>query len=191
MADSDTDEHRLALERGDDGTLIVHLYGHWTFQEGLPDIHPVHEAIEDRPPARLAYDASDLRGWNSGLLTVLVEVEEVCKAKGIEVDASGLPEGVSKLVALATAVPERQATATPAKPPPFLERLGERWLGRYRGAETAIDFIGEAVLSFGRMFIGRANFRRSDLVLYIHQCGAEALPIVALISMLIGSSVVP
>lgn len=37
-----------------------------------------------------------------------------------------------------------------------------------------------------KMAVGRANFRRSDLVLYIQQCGAQALPIVALISLLIG-----
>ena len=36
------------------------------------------------------------------------------------------------------------------------------------------------------MIIGRAHFRRSDLVLIIQQVGAQALPIVSLISVLVG-----
>jgi phospholipid/cholesterol/gamma-HCH transport system permease protein len=186
VADSETDEDRLALEWRDKGILVVHLKGRWTFQDGLPHMQPVYEAIAERPPQKLAYDATRLNEWNSGLLSVLVELDEACRAKGIEVDASGLPEGIRKLVALATAVPERQGAESTGSRPLFLERFGERWLNRYRSAEAAIDFVGEAVLAFGRSLIGRANFRRSDFVLYVQQCGAQALPIVALISVLIG-----
>ncbi len=185
MADSDTDESRLALERRDGGFLVVRLNGRWTFQDGLPDMQAVYRAIDDRPPRRVAYDAAGLADWNSGLLAFLVEMEEACKAKGIEVDTSQLPDGIRKLIALATTVPERQGEPR-AAPPLFLDRLGGKWLERYANAGTAIAFIGEAILGFGRLFIGRANFRRSDLVLYIEQCGAQALPIVALISVLIG-----
>jgi phospholipid/cholesterol/gamma-HCH transport system permease protein len=186
VTDNDIDEDRLALERRNDEVLIVHLNGRWTFQDGLPDMQRVYNAIEDRPPRKLAYEADGLEDWNSGLLTVLVEVEEACKAKEIEVDASGLPQGVRKLVALATAVPERGGGTSSGTPLHFLERFGGRWLDRYRSSQTAIGFIGEAVIAFGKLLIGRANFRRSDLVLYIQQCGAQALPIVALISVLIG-----
>jgi phospholipid/cholesterol/gamma-HCH transport system permease protein len=36
------------------------------------------------------------------------------------------------------------------------------------------------------MFRGKAQFLRSDLFLYIEECGAQALPIVSLISFLVG-----
>jgi phospholipid/cholesterol/gamma-HCH transport system permease protein len=42
------------------------------------------------------------------------------------------------------------------------------------------------VRSFGRLAIGRARFRRSDLVGVVYECGAAALPIVTLISFLVG-----
>ena len=186
MADSDIEEDRLALERRNDGSLVVRLNGRWTFQEGLPDMRAVDRATNAPSPERLTYDATGLTGWDSGLLTFLVEIEELCKSKTIEVDASNLPEGVRKLIALATTVPERQGAPHAAKKALFLERLGGKWLERYHNAGTVIAFIGEAAISFGRLLVGRANFRRSDLVLYIEQCGAQALPIVALISVLIG-----
>ena len=47
-------------------------------------------------------------------------------------------------------------------------------------------FLGEAVLSVGRLLRGRAQMRGSDLVLFIQACGAEAVGIVALINFLVG-----
>jgi len=49
-----------------------------------------------------------------------------------------------------------------------------------------VDFLGEASVAFGRLLTGRASFRRSDLMLLLQECGAQALPIVSLISVLVG-----
>jgi phospholipid/cholesterol/gamma-HCH transport system permease protein len=49
-----------------------------------------------------------------------------------------------------------------------------------------VGFLGEAVLTLGRLLIGKARFRRADLMLFLQECGAQALGIVTLISFLIG-----
>jgi len=49
-----------------------------------------------------------------------------------------------------------------------------------------VSFLGEASLSMGRLLRGRAQLRGGDLLLLIQQAGAQALPIVALISILVG-----
>ena len=49
-----------------------------------------------------------------------------------------------------------------------------------------ITFIGEASQAFFAFLMGKAHFRRSDLWLTIQECGAQALPIVSLISFLVG-----
>jgi phospholipid/cholesterol/gamma-HCH transport system permease protein len=49
-----------------------------------------------------------------------------------------------------------------------------------------LELLGESLQSFARFAVGRARFRRSDLVDIIFECGAAALPIVTLISVLIG-----
>jgi phospholipid/cholesterol/gamma-HCH transport system permease protein len=49
-----------------------------------------------------------------------------------------------------------------------------------------LTFTGEVVLSVGRFVRGKATYLRSDLVQYCQEAGAEALPIVSLISFLIG-----
>jgi phospholipid/cholesterol/gamma-HCH transport system permease protein len=49
-----------------------------------------------------------------------------------------------------------------------------------------LRFIGEASLSLLNFFLGKARFRRIDLLLFIDDCGADSLPIVTLISVLVG-----
>ena len=46
--------------------------------------------------------------------------------------------------------------------------------------------MGEAALAGGRLLRGRANFRWTDLFEVIQECGPRALPIVTLISFLVG-----
>jgi phospholipid/cholesterol/gamma-HCH transport system permease protein len=50
-----------------------------------------------------------------------------------------------------------------------------------------LEFSGEVFLAFLNLLRGRARFRRSDLALLFQECGAQALPIVSLISFLVGA----
>ena len=107
-------------------------------------------------------------------------------ARQIAFDPAGLPQGVQSLMRLASAVPERGQARGAAAPQPLLARLGTGWLSLSKSGQAAVAFIGEATLSLARMFSGRAQLRRGDLFLLIQQAGAQALPIVALISVLVG-----
>jgi phospholipid/cholesterol/gamma-HCH transport system permease protein len=49
-----------------------------------------------------------------------------------------------------------------------------------------LAFVGDATLSVLRMLRGKPGFRRSDLILILQETGAQALPIVSLISLLVG-----
>lgn len=49
-----------------------------------------------------------------------------------------------------------------------------------------VTFLGEATIALGRCAVGRARFRRIDLMIALDSCGPKALPIVTLISVLIG-----
>ena len=49
-----------------------------------------------------------------------------------------------------------------------------------------VSFIGESLVAVANMFRGKAIYRKVDVVDALQQCGSEALPIVALISVLVG-----
>jgi phospholipid/cholesterol/gamma-HCH transport system permease protein len=98
----------------------------------------------------------------------------------------GLPQGARRLIALALAVPERKGARKEAKRDPFLVRVGEEGLRFFQSTGEMVGFIGEAAIAFVNLLRGRARFRSSDFVLFLQECGSEALPIVSLISLLVG-----
>ena len=91
-----------------------------------------------------------------------------------------------RLLDLAEAVPEKKGARKETAETPFLERLGNTAIGSGTSLGEMLRFLGEMTLTFGRLFRMKARFRAIDLFLLIQQCGAQALPIVTLISFLVG-----
>ena len=154
---------------------------------GLPRVESVEQALQSGPqPRQVSFDAQKLGGWDSALLTFLNKVAELCAERGITADRSGLPTGVRRLLELAEKVPERKGARSDATRPPLLARIGNGALAGLDELSTFLAFLGQTALAFGALLRGRARFRFVDLVLYVQQAGAEALPIITLISFLVG-----
>ncbi len=98
----------------------------------------------------------------------------------------GLPDNLRGLLELALAVPEGGAAKPSDESSSILGKLGSFSLAAWASLKALLDFTGQTVLSLLRFFTGRARFRASDFWMTLQQCGVEALPIVALISFLIG-----
>jgi phospholipid/cholesterol/gamma-HCH transport system permease protein len=120
------------------------------------------------------------------LIEFLTKLEAVAGERGVEVDCSALPGGVERLVALARAVPERVGARQTPQALDLLTRVGAGSLSFFASTADLVTFLGEAIIGIGRLLIGKARLRRSDLMLAIEDCGPDALPIVALTSFLIG-----
>ncbi len=177
---------QLEYGRGFDGTLRLALGGDWRLARGIPAPADVIAEIEKSPlPGKVIFETGVLAGWDSGLLTFLLAVLSRCTQLGVEVDRHGLPEGVRRLLALATAVPARPARRSP-EPEPVLARAGDAAIRCWTACGDMLAFIGDAFLSLLRLCAGKVRFRRSDFLLTVQDCGARSLPIVALINLLVG-----
>lgn len=169
------------------GQRAITYAGDWLLGADLPDYREVVERLGQAPkPARIVFRTEALGDWDSGLVTSLIAIVRGAGNEGVEVDSSGLPDGVRRLIALAFAVKEREGARRAARRQGFLEQVGEATLSMWSDLKALLTFTGELVLSFGRFARGKATYLRSDLVLYCQEAGAEALPIVSLISFLIG-----
>lgn len=168
-------------------TLLIRLAGNWTIGQELPSPDEVQKQLDSEPRVKcLNFDTEALTGWDSGLLTFLIKIRDLCFRSNVQLDNAGLPEGVKRLLALASAVPEKKDVRAKAIREPFLSQVGANTIEFLRSAGEMLGFIGEASVAFMKFLGGRANYRRSDLVLIIQQSGAQALPIVSLISLLVG-----
>src|SRR3954467_6637327 len=156
---------QLDYGRESDGTLRLLLGGEWRLLRGIPAPAAVIAEIEKPPlPGKVIFETGVLAGWDSGLLTFLLAVSSRCTQLGVEIDRHGLPEGVRKLLALATAVPAAPAHRSP-EPESFLARTGDAAIGWWTACGDMLSFIGDAFLSLLRLFAGKVRFRRSDFLL--------------------------
>jgi phospholipid/cholesterol/gamma-HCH transport system permease protein len=177
----------LSYSRPAEDTLLIRIAGTWRIGQDLPSADNVKERLESSPGVRrIAFDTKELLGWDSGLLTFLVKVIHQCYQSRILLDQKGLPQGVQRLLSLAAAVPERKGARRAQPRESFLAVVGAEAIHFGRSAVDMLDFIGDAFLAFVRMLRGKSQFRPSDLFLIIQECGAQALPIVSLISLLVG-----
>ncbi len=167
--------------------LVLRLSGDWMANGRLPDAEEIRQALSQQIPApRIIFDVVGLGAWDSGLLVFLTKVFDICRGNGISVDSSGLPPGVCRLLELASPEKQRSGVTREKSPPSFLVRVADATLDFGRGFKDMLAFVGDATLSVLRMLRGKPGFRRSDLILILQETGAQALPIVSLISLLVG-----
>ncbi|HEY3352517.1 MAG TPA: ABC transporter permease [Polyangia bacterium] len=180
-------EPRVAtVARLPDGALELRLGGRWAMARGMPSPELVARELEAvPPPVRLAFDTRALEGWDSSLVAFLRQVVEWCGGRGVAVDRHGLPDSLNRLIGLAEAV-HPAPTRPPAEPRALLARVGDAAARAASGATRLLGFMGEVALVLGRFVVGRARYRRIDLAVELQEAGARALPIVTVVSFLLG-----
>jgi phospholipid/cholesterol/gamma-HCH transport system permease protein len=179
--------NELSFARADKSTLVLRLAGDWHLRHGLPSPSLVEKQLDSAPkPTRLTFDAAKLRDWDSGLLTFLIGVSELCHKRKLPADWSPLPEGVRSLVQLAEAVPEKTGARAEVSHSSFIEELGHEAISYAQGLDDFLRFLGEVTIAFAKLAVGKARFRRVDLMIVIQDCGASAFGIVTLVTFLVG-----
>lgn len=182
-----SEQPELHFDKEADDTLLIRLVGSWNIGSNIPAITQAQKELEKLTGARkVLFDTEQLSQWDSILLTFLVRLNEYLQDRHIEMDQTGLPHGVQRLLALASAVPEKKDARRESAKESLFFRVGKQAINfRHSNSET-LAFVGEAFKAFLKLITGRARFRRSDLFLFMQQSGAQALPIVSLISVLVG-----
>ena len=177
----------LAFGRPSENSLTLRLAGNWTIGKVIPSPEEVQKQVDSGLPLQqITFDTDKLGSWDSVLITFLLKVFDQCSQRQIDVDRSGLPEGVRRLLDLAAAVPEKKDARKVTLQEPFLVQVGKASMEVANQVTGMTTFLGDATIAFGKFLVGKAKFRRTDLWLTIQQCGADALPIVSLISFLVG-----
>jgi len=176
----------LSIEHAATDALLLRLSGTWRSREHPPSHTEVGELLGAEGLRQVGFDSTGVESWDTGLLAFVVGVGRGCEEHGLALDSAGLPSGVAELLELAREVPEKTGTGRGGARDPLLERIGKNTLKGWDASVGAISFLGEAMLSLGRFVVGRAQYRRSDLTLFLQDCGSSALGIVALISFMVG-----
>ncbi len=147
----------MTMEQPSGDTLKVILSGHWKLGGELPGADKVQQRIEDRPGVRnLVFDTRELAYWDSGLLTFLINLGNLCSRQKILLNSDGLPQGAKRLLELASAVPEKKDARKAEGRMSFLTSLGNETVYFFQSAGEMLEFIGDAVIAVLSLLRGKA-----------------------------------
>lgn len=173
----------VRYEMRDGGCLWVHLAGDWDIRGPTPEAVLPTKALKDAQS--LQFDTTELGEWDTRLLAFLDNLSRLAEDEQVTVALDDLPPGARRLLRMASAVPEYEASDEDrfAKP---MAALGQRVLANASAGRDMITFLGETANSCWRLATGRAQIRWRDVAGVIVSSGPNALPIVTLISFLVG-----
>ncbi len=167
-----------ARENGDASCIV--LAGDWSVTSNLAPPPPPPPAASEK----LSFDTGALGTWDSSLLVFLADLRQRAAASNVAFDASGLPEPAQRLLAL---LPQDTTASSPArKRPVWVARLGLVATGFFAELTEISALVGESVLRAAAALAGRARMRSTDLLSAMRDAGISALPIVAVVNLLVG-----
>jgi phospholipid/cholesterol/gamma-HCH transport system permease protein len=187
VSEENSKQPAIEYSRDPEGALLVRLSGDWRMQQGgLPDTTKLREAMaKGESKGVLLFDLGQVGEWDTCLVATLYRLVDSARQQDMECMWQGAPDGVANLLKMATRrKPNEQEETTQQFD--LIEWAGSLVLKGRAASERVLNFIGEVVLSFGRLLKHKAYFRRVDFQEALADVGPRALPIVTLISFLVG-----
>ncbi len=184
-----TSPGRLSLERTERG-LVLAVSGHWTLPHFAALRRAVDQLKQEPPPAALDFAGlADLDTAGAALLAALLGRERL---RALSATAPGL-SGERRALLLAVGEAPTETAARPARREntiiELLARIGRAMETVWRQIVTLLGFMGLVLATLLRTLPRPRRWRLTSLVSQIEQTGLNAVPIVALLTFMVGAVV--
>jgi phospholipid/cholesterol/gamma-HCH transport system permease protein len=172
------------LTQVEGGNTLVTLSGDWTVLSDRAAPQQSEAWLQRQDLRAILFDTRRLGRWDSSLLVYLAALRNNVAPRSVRFDDGGIPVAARRLLAL---LPERATTpVAPARHPTLVERLGVAAISTWTELVAVSTLLGCLVLRAGAASLGRARMRRVDLLACLYDAGIAALPMVALVNVLVG-----
>ncbi|HSR65692.1 MAG TPA: ABC transporter permease [Xanthomonadaceae bacterium] len=167
--------------RFDDAPARLQLAGRWT----LAHANAISALLREAPEDVRTVDASGVERLDSvGVLQLL----RYARRRGLDFDAFAFrPEHHALVAAIEDVADERPARKREYGVAAALGRLGYAVADNAREIVALVSFLGENLAKLLRMAQEPRRFRLTATVFHMEQVGLDAVPLVALLSYLIGA----
>lgn len=165
----------------------VAVSGAWTAR-GLSPVARHIEALQFGPAGSVRVDATGIESIDTAGAWVLHKLLARLEGQGAPVTLEGLrPEYARLLQAVTEHVQDPSAAPAPTlATPPLLERVGRNAGAAGEQAYAMLGFVGESALTMWGCVTHPGRMRWRPILFNIRRAGFDALPIVGLLSFLLG-----
>jgi phospholipid/cholesterol/gamma-HCH transport system permease protein len=174
------------LESGEGG-ITLHIQGKMDASSAGTMIKTLSDLLKDRQPRSLTVDLEKVTYLDDFGALVLVEAKKMMPSGNGHFYLHNVSDEASKILSILNfdSLGKRDTFAK-KRPPGMLIRLGEATISHASGLRYLISFIGSVCLSLLHVCLHPKSLRRDDTFLCMQKTGVDALPIVTLISFLLG-----
>lgn len=165
-------DHRLSA--------CFELRGDWTSASVQPFKQQLSDVLQQEKAGVIYLAEGKGFRWDSGTMAFILYCQRLCQRHNCTLDVRQLPDDIQSLLRLATSVPPNQEDNKKHIDYFQLIRQSLGWIKDW------LRFFGEVGLSVQKMIQGRSDARCSDGINFLHQAGPSAVPIVTLLSFLVG-----
>jgi phospholipid/cholesterol/gamma-HCH transport system permease protein len=167
--------------------LIIYLTGEFgiknltSFSAEIKNLIPTYKVRE------MDLDFSGITYIDSAAALAIIQIQKAAAAKFIDCSLVNLNEEAKGIFSVISEKALTQSSLKIRTPPDILLiQLGEASLAFARDLVNIISFVGELILATIYTFRHPKSLRIRDVLFYMKRVGVDGLPIVGLISLLIG-----
>jgi len=174
-------------QKEEGSTLALYLQGRITLGDADRLLARINDAVAAGNPASVRIDLSGVSYMDGAGVLTLFRLEDSLRKKGIPFTLVGVPEEIRGVMAL---IDREGLTRSPLHTERGLvgivEGLGSASVRISEDIAAMMAFLGDLVAAVIHLLRRPREVRWEDVFFYVRRVGAEGLPIVGLISILIG-----
>jgi phospholipid/cholesterol/gamma-HCH transport system permease protein len=170
------------VQRDDQEGATLVLSGNWVQGQLPAGLSAVQTELLSTVAGELQVEGSAVGDWDSALVAFLLKCHECCRVRGINFQARAMPEGVDRLLNIATTVKPHAPPAEGSRS--VLDAFNPS--AALAGLRDFLAFIGDVAIALSRAVRGKANTRMVDFWNFCYQAGPDAFAIISLTSVLVG-----
>jgi phospholipid/cholesterol/gamma-HCH transport system permease protein len=137
-------------------------------------------------PQQLVIDFQNILTIDSAGLALLQAINEHCRSRGTVVRYQGVAPRVERFLTFLDRTGSAAAGGERFRREDWVTRLGRSFSEGLIDARELVSFSGSVASAMAQLFTRAKPFRWREALYYTQLCGADAMPIVSLISFLMG-----
>lgn len=151
-----------------------------------PDILNQLALVEQPVPKEIRADLSEVTRMDDCGALVIMRLQRMAAEQDGSLELQGAPEHVRDLLAFLRLDEPPAPGPIKRTKPDFMTRFGVKTMNVVDQAAAHVNFVGEVTVTVLSLLRHPGRLRLGDTITYMQQVGVDALPIVGLISFLLG-----
>ncbi|MGD9078644.1 MAG: MlaE family lipid ABC transporter permease subunit [Desulfobacterales bacterium] len=178
---------RYEISNGDDGAKTLHIQGRMDAATAAETIAGIKSILKPPLPDALTVDLEKVTYLDDFGALVLVELKNLTARQKSRLYLKNADQNVKEILKILKYDALGEPAELPRKPSSnMLVRLGDAVFGQVADLNFIFSFIGSVCLSLIHACLHPGSLRLDDILSSMKKVGVDALPIVGLISFLLG-----